>query len=127
MRTWTIAELAEEYGVTLRTIRYYEEHGLLIPERSGPRRIYHNRDRVRLGLILRGRRIGFPIDEIKKILDMYDAEPGEVGQLRYLLDQIQARRDDLEQRRKDIDQTLAELDDIEERCRADLTRLEGAG
>ncbi len=123
MRTWTISELADEFGVTLRTIRFYEEHGLITPERRGRQRVFHNRDRVRLSLVLRGKRLGFPLEEIKKIVGMYDAEPGEVGQLRYLLTQIGVRRDELEQRRKDIEQTLAELDDLERRCLADLERL----
>ena len=124
-RTWTITELAEEFGVTLRTIRYYEEHGLLTPKRQGTQRIYRDRDRVRLQLVLRGRRLGFPLEEIKKIVGMYDSEPGESGQLAYLLDQIEVRRIELEQRRKDIDETLAELADLEQRCRADLARLTG--
>jgi DNA-binding transcriptional MerR regulator len=123
VQTWTITELAEEFGVTLRTIRFYEEHGLLNPERRGRQRIFHNRDRVRLALVLRGKRLGFPLDEIKRIVGMYDAEPGEVGQLQYLLDQISVRRDELEQRRKDIEETLAELDDLERRCHVDLARL----
>jgi DNA-binding transcriptional MerR regulator len=123
MRTWTITELAEEFDVTLRTIRFYEEHGLLSPERRGTHRVFHQRDRVRLNLVLRGKRLGFPLEEIKKIVGMYDAEPGEVGQLHYLLEQIDVRRTELEQRRKDIDQTLSELEDLERRCRADLTQL----
>lgn len=122
-RTWTITELAREYGVTLRTIRFYEEQGLLSPERRGTQRIFHAGDHVRLGLVLRGKRLGFPLDEIKTIIGMYDAEPGEAGQLRYLLDQIEARRAELEQRRRDIDETLAELNDLDRRCRADLDRL----
>lgn len=122
-RTWTITELASEYGVTLRTIRYYEEHGLLDPARRGTQRIFDAGDHVRLALILRGKRLGFPLDEIKTIIGMYDADPGETGQLRYLISQIEARRADLEQRRRDIEQTLAELDDVERRCRADLDRL----
>lgn len=122
-RTWTITELAHEYGVTLRTIRFYEEQGLLSPERRGTQRIFHAGDHVRLGLVLRGKRLGFPLDEIKTIIGMYDAEPGEAGQLRYLLDQIEARRAELEQRRRDIDETLAELNDLDRRCRADLDRL----
>lgn len=121
--TWTIAELAEEYGVTHRTIRHYEELGLLSPERRGTARIFHRRDRTRLALILRGRRIGFPLDEIRTIIDMYDQTPGEAGQLVYLLDQIAARRADLEQRRADIEQTLRELGDVEARCRSDLRAL----
>ncbi|WP_199521785.1 MerR family transcriptional regulator [Jiangella anatolica] len=124
-RTWSIAELADEFGVTLRTIRFYEEQGLLTPARNGTRRIFADGDRVRLGLVLRGKRLGFPLDEIKKIIGMYDAEPGETGQLRYLLDQIEDRRKELEQRRRDIDAALSELDELERRCRADLNRLTG--
>jgi DNA-binding transcriptional MerR regulator len=125
MRTWSIAELAEEFGVTLRTIRFYEDRGLISPERRGTTRVFHTRDRVRLALILRGKRLGFSLDEISTIVDMYDAEPGEAGQLRYLLEQIDVRRTELEQRRKDIEETLAELADVERRCREDLERLHG--
>ncbi len=123
--TWTIAELAAEYDVTLRTIRFYEDRGLLTPERRGTVRVYHPRDRVRLGLILRGKRLGFSLDEIATIVDMYDAEPGEEGQLEYLLAQITTRRADLEQRRQDLEQTLKELTDLEARCQADLSALRG--
>jgi len=122
-QTWSIAELATEYDVTLRTIRFYEDRGLLTPERRGTVRVYHPRDKVRLGLILRGKRLGFSLDEIATIVDMYDAEPGEEGQLAYLLDQITHRRADLEQRRRDIDETLQELAEVERRCRADLDSL----
>ena len=121
--TWTIAQLADEFGVTHRTIRFYEDRGLLSPERRGTTRVYHARDRVRLALVLRGRRLGFDLGEIARIVDMYDQEPGEAGQLTYLLDQISARRADLEQRRADIDLTLAELDEVERRCRTALTSL----
>ncbi|WP_446665299.1 MerR family transcriptional regulator [Flexivirga sp. B27] len=121
--TWTIAELAAEYEVTHRTIRHYEELGLISPERRGTVRVFHRRDRTRLALILRGRRIGFPLDEIRTIIDMYDETPGEAGQLTYLLEQIAARRADLEQRRADIEQTLQELGQVEDRCRADLAAL----
>ncbi|MFI5729532.1 MerR family DNA-binding transcriptional regulator [Kribbella sp. NPDC051587] len=121
--TWTIAELAAEYAVTLRTIRFYEDRGLLTPERRGTVRIYHPRDRVRLGLILRGKRLGFSLDEIATIVDMYDAEPGEAGQLEYLLAQIATRRADLEQRRQDLEQTLKDLAEVEARCQADLSAL----
>lgn len=122
-RTWTISELAAEFAVTLRTIRFYEDVGLLAPGRAGRQRVFGARERVRLGLILRGRRLGFSLDEIRTIVDMYDAEPGEAGQLRYLLDQIAGRRGELEQRRRDLAETLAELDDVEARVRADLARL----
>jgi DNA-binding transcriptional MerR regulator len=121
--TWSIAELAAEYDVTLRTIRFYEDRGLLTPERRGTARVYHARDKVRLGLVLRGKRLGFSLDEIAKIVDMYDAEPGEEGQLVYLLDQITHRRSELEQRRRDIDETLQELSAVQARCQADLETL----
>ncbi len=121
--TWSIAELAAEYDVTLRTIRFYEDRGLLTPERRGTVRVYHPRDKVRLGLILRGKRLGFSLDEIATIVDMYDAEPGEEGQLVYLLNQIGTRRAELEQRRRDIDETLEELAEVERRCQADLRSL----
>jgi len=112
-RTFTIAEIAEELGVTHRTIRYYEDKGLVTPERRGTLRVFHPRDRTRLRLVLRGKRLGFPLDEIRTIVDMYDEQPGESGQLTYLLDQIEERRDDLWQRRHDVDAALAELDDLE--------------
>lgn len=122
-QTWSIAELAVEYDVTLRTIRFYEDRGLLTPERRGTVRVYHPRDKVRLGLILRGKRLGFSLDDIATIVDMYDAEPGEEGQLVYLLAQITHRRADLEQRRRDIDETLHELAEVEARCQTDLKVL----
>ena len=122
-QTWSIAELAAEYDVTLRTIRFYEDRGLLTPERRGTVRVYHPRDRVRLGLILRGKRLGFSLDEIATIVNMYDESPGEAGQLEYLLDQIQVRRAELAQRRRDIDETLQELAEVERRCHADLASL----
>lgn len=119
-RTWSIAELADEFGVTHRTIRFYEQAGLVTPARQGTRRLFRPRDRVRLALVLRGRRLGFDLEQIRRIIDMYDAEPGERGQILYLLDQIADRRAELEQRRRDIDTTLHELDDLERRCRERL-------
>src|SRR5207237_5095838 len=107
--------VAAEYDVTLRTIRHYEDVGLINPERRGTSRIFHSRDRVRLALILRGRRLGFSLDEIATIVNMYDAEPGEAGQLAYLIDPIGGRRAELVSRRRDIDETLAELDEVERR------------
>ncbi len=121
--TWTITELAEEYGVTLRTLRHYEDVGLLSPERRGTTRVFHHRDRIRLELILRGKRLGFTLPEIATIVNMYDEQPGEAGQLQYLIDQIDVRRADLEQRRRDIEATLEELGEVEARCREDLAKL----
>ncbi|WP_372430394.1 MerR family transcriptional regulator [Janibacter melonis] len=122
-RTWTIREIAEEFGITHRTVRHYEELGLISPERVGTTRVYRRRDRTRLALVLRGRRLGFPLDEIAKIIDLYDAPRGRASQLEYVLGQIEERRDDLEQRRRDIEDALAELDTFERRCREDLGSL----
>jgi DNA-binding transcriptional MerR regulator len=119
----TIAQIATHFGVTHRTVRFYEDLGLLTPERRGTRRIFHHGDQVRLGLILRGKRLGFSLEEITRIIRMYDDQPGEAGQLRYLLGQIAERRADLEQRRQDVLAALTELDELELRCRADLSRL----
>ncbi|WP_235950284.1 MerR family transcriptional regulator [Phycicoccus flavus] len=122
-RTWTIAEVADEFGVTHRTVRHYEELGLIAPERRGTTRVYHRRDRTRLGLILRGRRLGFPLEEVRTIIDLYDAPRGRRSQLEYVLGQIGSRRADLEQRRADLEAALAELEGFERRCREDLARL----
>jgi DNA-binding transcriptional MerR regulator len=123
VRTWTIGELAQDFGTTLRTIRFYEDKGLLLPERQGQTRIFHPRDRVRLQLILRGKRLGFTLDEIAQIINMYDETPGEAGQLRFLIEDIQERRRTLQRKRADLDEAMAELDDLEARCRQDLSRL----
>jgi DNA-binding transcriptional MerR regulator len=119
----SITALAEEFGITLRTIRHYEDVGLLTPERRGTRRVFHPRDRIRLRLILRGKRLGFSLPEIRTIVNMYDEQPGEAGQLHYLLDQIDVRRAELDQLRRDIDETMRELAVVADRCREDLARL----
>jgi DNA-binding transcriptional MerR regulator len=121
--TWTIAQVAAEFGVTHRTVRHYEDLGLISPERRGQQRVYHRRDRTRLNLILRGKRLGFPLEEIRTIIDLYDAPRGRASQLEYVLAQIDDRRADLEQRRRDLDDALKELDAFESSCRDDLARL----
>ena len=123
-QTWTITELAEEFGITLRAIRHYEDVGLVAPERRGKSRVFHARDRIRLQLILRGRRLGFSLPEIRTIVNMYDEQPGESGQLQYLLDQIEVRRAELQQMRRDIDDTMVQLDRVAARCREDLAALQ---
>lgn len=122
-RTWSISELAAEFDTTLRTIRFYEDRGLITPERRGRTRVFRVRDRVRLKLILRGKRLGFTLDEIATIVDMYDAAPGERGQLEYLIADIRQRRAGLEEKQRDLAESLAELDELEARCRADLAAL----
>ena len=108
-RQYTISDLAQMYDTTTRTIRYYEELGLLRPEREGSRRVYSERDRVRLQLILRGRRLGFHLDDIQELLDLYDLDPTEVYQLREVirkgdeeLAQIEAQIRDLEAIREEL-------------------------
>jgi DNA-binding transcriptional MerR regulator len=122
-QSWTIREIADEFGVTHRTVRHYEDLGLVTPERRGTTRVYHRRDRTRLGLILRGKRLGFPLEEIRTIIDLYDRPRGKASQLEYVLSQIDERRADLEQRRRDLEDALTELSEFERRCRADLDRL----
>jgi len=122
-RTWTIAQIADEFGVTHRSVRHYEELGLISPERRGTVRVYRRRDRTRLNLILRGKRLGFQLEEIRTIIDLYDEPRGQAGQLRYVLNQINDRRADLERRRRDIEEALKELDDFEQRCQDDLLSL----
>jgi DNA-binding transcriptional MerR regulator len=122
-RTWTIGELATEFDTTLRTIRFYEDQGLLTPERVGTTRVFHDRDRVRLQLILRGKRLGFTLAEIAHVLGLYDETPGERGQLEFLIADIGKRRAALLEKRRDIDETLTELAALEKRCRADLAGL----
>jgi DNA-binding transcriptional MerR regulator len=126
-RTWTISELAAEFDTTLRTIRFYEDQGLLTPERVGTTRVFHDRDRVRLQLILRGKRLGFTLAEIAHVLGLYDETPGERGQLEFLIADIGKRRRTLLEKRHDIDEAVAELTSLEERCRADLAGLSKQG
>jgi DNA-binding transcriptional MerR regulator len=121
--TWTIRDIADEFEVTHRTVRHYEDLGLITPERRGTARVYHRRDRTRLALILRGKRLGFPLEEIRTIIDLYDRPRGKASQLEYVLGQIDERRRDLEQRRRDLEDALTELGEFERRCREDLARL----
>jgi DNA-binding transcriptional MerR regulator len=111
-----IAELAREFGVTTRTIRYYEDKGLLSPRRKGQRRVYAPRDRVRLRLIMRGKRLGFSLDEIRELIDLYDVDPTEATQLRHFLDKISERKAVLVRQQADIAETLSEMRRIEVQC-----------
>jgi DNA-binding transcriptional MerR regulator len=113
--TYTITELAGEFEITPRTIRFYEDKELLRPRRNGMNRVYSRGDRVRLKLILRGKRLGFSLDEIKEMLDLYDIGDGQVGQLRLTLRKSRERIGALQCQRQDIDQAMEEL---EEGCRA---------
>lgn len=118
--TFGIAELAREFAVTARTIRYYEDHGLIAPVRAGQRRIYSARDRVRLRLIMRGKRLGFSLGDIREMLDMYDADRSEVAQLRLVLERIEGRRASLRQQQRDVEAMLRELEAVAAQCRGRL-------
>jgi DNA-binding transcriptional MerR regulator len=114
--TFGIADLAREFDVTTRTIRFYEDKGLISPVRKGQRRIYHPRDRVRLKLIMRGKRLGFSLEEIHQMIDLYDVDPSEVAQLRHFLRKIRERKDVLSQQQTDIAAILEELKTLETQC-----------
>jgi len=113
--TYSISELSEQFDVTPRTIRFYETQGLMDPQREGTRRIYHERDRVRLRLILRAKRIGFSISEIRETFGLYDSASGEVGQMQYVLEVIEKRRKILNQQQEDILHTLQDIKNVEDR------------
>lgn len=117
-RTYTITELAAEFDVTARAIRFYEDVGLLTPQRAGRNRIYSAGDRTRLKLTLRGKRLGLALSEIKQLVDMYDAASGSQQQLEAFLVVLAEHRRLLEQQREDIEITLAEIAQHEQRCRA---------
>jgi len=123
-RLYTITQLTQEFGITTRTLRFYEAQGLLDPQRRGRQRLYRPADRTRLKLILRGKRLGFSLSEISEILDMYGKAPGEAGQLRLLMDRITARRTELLEKRDDIELTLKELDEVEAGCLERMAQLE---
>jgi DNA-binding transcriptional MerR regulator len=122
---FTVNQLAEELGVTPRAIRFYEAKGLLAPGRAGTTRVFSRRDRARLMLVLRGKRLGFTLAGIREFLDLYDADPSQAAQLRLLLDSTRGRIGELERQRADLDQTLRELHEVEAEA-ARMLRKRGA-
>jgi DNA-binding transcriptional MerR regulator len=123
-RTWTVGELADELGVTTRTLRHYEAEGLLQPERAGHNRVYSARDRARLRLILRGRRLGMTLAECREIVDMYDgAASSERRQLEILLARLDEIAADLRARQADLRRTLDEVGEVADLCRSRLAQL----
>jgi len=120
--TYSISDLARELDITTRTIRFYEEQGMLSPERRGLERIYSARDKVTLKLILRGKRIGFSLAECRDLIGLYDPSGGNQKQLNTMLEKIVERRAQLDQQLLDIQQMQLELDTAEERCRAALDK-----
>lgn len=121
--TYSISDLAEEFGVTTRTIRFYEEKGLLKPQRQGTRRIYNPADRTRLRLILRGKRLGLSLEESAEIIRMYGSPGNNRRQLETLLGRIRERRDELLRQQRDLQALLRELQDAEGKCQAALDSL----
>jgi len=124
--TFTITDLAREFALTTRAIRFYEDQGLLAPRRVGRNRVYTNRDRVRLKLTLRGKRLGLSLSEIRELIDMYDVEQGDREQLERFLQILHKRRSALEQQREDIEAVLGEIATFERQCRESLVQKGGA-
>lgn len=124
-KTYTITELAQEFDVTPRAIRFYEDLGLLTPDRAGRNRVYGQRDRTRLKLTLRGKRLGLSLQEIKQLVTMYDTESDTAPQLQAFLSVLSAHREQLEQQLDDIRVTLDEISQHEARCRQLLAVAKG--
>ena len=119
---YSIGELASEFDVTPRAIRFYEDHGLLAPRRAGQRRIFSPRDRTRLKLTLRGKRLGLALSEIRELIDMYEPGRDERPQLERFLAVLASHRASLQQQHADLDAQLSELETFEKRIRRQLRR-----
>jgi DNA-binding transcriptional MerR regulator len=119
----TIREMCEAYEVTPRALRFYEAKELMFPMRNGQRRLYTRRDRARLKLILRGKRFGFSLEEIRQILDMYDIENGPVNQMAEAIEAARKRLIELQHQRRDLDQTIAELSEQIAMAEANFEKL----
>ena len=120
---YSITELTREFDISTRTLRFYEDEGLVEPVRRGRTRLFRPSDRHLIRQILRGKRIGFSINEIREIIQMYREPPGEVGQLKLMIKRIEEKRENLRQKRRDLEETLAELDQAEESCVERLAEL----
>lgn len=120
---YTITELTREFDVSTRTLRFYEDEGLIAPLRRGRTRLFRPSDRHLIKQIMRGKRLGFSINEIREIIQMYSTPPGEVGQLKLMITRIEEKRGDLRQKRRDLEETLEELDNAEEACVERLAEL----
>ena len=121
--TWTISELAREFDVTPRTIRFYEDQGIVSPARAGRNRVYVPRDRTRLKLALRGRRLGLQLSEIVTLINLYDhGSASSKAQLQHYADVLASHREKLERQRRDLDETLQEIRRQQAECEALLAR-----
>ena len=122
---FAISDLAREFGITPRTIRFWEDQGILAPEREGSKRVFTRRDRARLKMALRGKRLGLSLAEIKDLIGMYSSTDDETPQLLECLRVMSSRREALEQQREDIEAMLAEIGQFETLCQQELTRRNG--
>lgn len=120
---YSISDLSKEFDITTRSIRFYEDQGLLAPTRRGQTRIYNQRDKVRLKLILRGKRLGFSLAETGRLFELYDADKSSATQLASMMELIAKKKDDLKQQLDDINAVLIELNDLEDNCQNILTTL----
>lgn len=120
---FSIGDLSKEFDITTRSIRFYEDQGLLSPTRKGQTRIYNQRDRVRLKLILRGKRLGFSLAETGRLFELYDADKSSATQLSTIMDLIAAKKSDLKQQLEDINAVLIELNDLESNCKKILANV----
>ncbi len=120
---YSISDLSTEFGITTRAIRFYEEKGLLSPRREGQKRLFTGSDRVRLDLILRGKRIGLTLEESRDIIEMYSPGQDNAEQLNSLIEKVRERRRLLQQQLEDIHNMLAELDQVQARCESALTNI----
>ncbi|TKT79031.1 MerR family DNA-binding transcriptional regulator [Aquamicrobium sp. LC103] len=120
---YSITELTREFGISTRTIRFYEDEGLVQPVRRGRTRLFRPSDRHLIRQVIRGRRLGFSINEIREIIQIYKEPPGEVGQLKLMIKRIEEKREELRQKRRDLEETLSELDHAEESCVERLVEL----
>ena len=127
MPTYKITDLAREFGVTTRTIRHYEEQGLVSPAREGMNRVFSARDRVRLKLALRGKRLGFSLQEIKELFDLYDMARDERRQLEAFVDKLERRKALLEQQREDVEIMLTEVEFFSKQCKRLLAQDQAGG
>ena len=119
-----IQEVAKELGLTMRALRFYEDKGLIAPQRVGTTRIYGKREVARVRLVQRGRRLGFTVREIKEFLDLYDVDPEHVEQMRRFIKRVRERLSELEQRRAALEETIAELRQLERETIANLEKAE---
>jgi len=120
--TYSISDLSKEFDITTRSIRFYEDQGLLKPKRRGQTRIYGLKDRVRLKLILRGKRLGFSLAETRRLFELYDADKNSSSQLQTMLDLVEDKKSSLQQQMDDIKVVLMELNSAEQQCRVALEK-----